>query len=138
VTSSLDPRPARFEQAVAALVLLIGFTFQVEMLIPVVTALLAVSGALGPRRAPIPRLYAAAVGDWLEPVDTRVDPHTVRLTVTIQTGVLLLASLLMFIGVGGLAWFIALVVVATAALNAATGSWIEARLYWRLAGRRRP
>jgi uncharacterized protein DUF4395 len=135
---SLDARPARFEQGVAALVLLIGFTFQVELLIPAVTALLAVSGALGPRRAPLPRLYAAAIGDWLEPTDTLVDPHTLRLTVTIQTGVLLLASLLVFLGVGGLAWFIALVVVATAALNAATGSWIEARLYWRLARRSRP
>ena len=82
--------------------------------------------------------YAAAIGDWHEPTDTLVDPHTVRLTLTIQTGVLLLASLLMFIGVGGLAWFIAVVVAATAAFNAATGSWIEARLYWRLVRRNRP
>jgi len=138
VATSLDSRPARFEQGVAAVVLLIGFTFQVELLIPAVTALLAVSGALGPRRAPLPRLYAAAIGDWLEPTDTLVDPHTVRLTLTIQTGLLLLASLLMFIGVGGLAWFIAVVVAATAAFNAATGSWIEARLYWRLVRRNRP
>jgi hypothetical protein len=138
VSRALDPRPSRFEQAVVALVLLIGFTFQIELLIPAVTVLLAVSGALGPRRAPLPRLFAAATADVIEPADTLVDPHIVRLTVTIQTGVLLVASLLMFLGVGGLAWFIALVVVVTSALDAATGTWIEARLYRRLARRNRP
>jgi hypothetical protein len=134
----MDPRPSRFEQGVVALLLLVGFTFQVELLIPAVTVLLAVSGALGPRRAPLPRLFAAATADVVEPADTLVDPHIVRLTVTIQTGVLFLASVLVLLGVGGLAWFIALVVVVTAALDAATGSWIEARLYRRLSGPRRP
>jgi Domain of unknown function (DUF4395) len=138
VARSVDPRPARFEQAVVALALLIGFTFQVELLIPAVTALLAVSGALGPVRAPLPRLFAAASAEWLEPADTLVDPQTPRLTVIVQTGVLLLASLLMFVGVGGLAWFLALVIVALAAFDAATGNWVEASLYWRLARRRRP
>jgi hypothetical protein len=139
VARSLDPRPSRFEQGVVAFILLVGFTFQLELLIPAVTALLAVSGALGPRRAPLPRLFAAAAAaDRLEPADTMADAQTVRLTVIVQTGVLLLASLLVFLGVGGLAWFIALVVVITSAFNAATGSWIEARVYWRLARRRRP
>ncbi len=107
----LDPRPLRFEQGVVALLLLVGFTFQLELHIPVVTVLLAVSGALGPRRAPLPM---------------------------VQTGVLVVASLLVFVGLAFLAWLIALAVVATAAFDAATGSWIEARLYWRLARRRRP
>lgn len=137
--SSLDPRPSRFEQGVVALLLLVGFTFQLELLIPAATVLLALSGALGPRRAPLPRLFeAAAAADRLEPTETMTDAHTVRLTVIVQTGVLLLASLLVFLGVGGLAWFLALVVVATSAFNAATGNWLEARLYWRLVRRRRP
>ena len=135
---SLDPRPSRFEQGLVAIVLLVGFTFQIEVLIPVVTALLAVSGALGSRRAPLPRLFAAVMGDRLEPAETLADAQTVRLTVTVQTGVLLVASLLMFLGVGGLAWFIALIIAATSAFNAATGSWVEAGVYWRLARRRRP
>lgn len=135
---SLDPRPSRFEQGLVAIVLLVGFTFQIEVLIPVVTALLAVSGALGSRRAPLLRLFAAVMGDRLEPAETLADAQTVRLTVTVQTGVLLVASLLMFLGVGGLAWFIALIIAATSAFNAATGSWVEAGVYWRLARRRRP
>ena len=55
-----DPRPLRFEQGVLALVLLIGFTFQANLLIPIVTAVVAVSGAMGPQRAPLCRAHAAA------------------------------------------------------------------------------
>jgi hypothetical protein len=134
----IDPRPLRFEQGVVALILLLAFTFQAELLIPAVTALLAVSGAVGPERAPIPRVFVAAVGDRLEPTDARADRQTLRLTVAVQTGVLLLASALVGLGVGGLAWRIALLVVVTAAIDSATGSWLEARLYWRVARRRRP
>jgi hypothetical protein len=123
---------------VVAFVLLAGFTFQFEVLIPSVTVLLAVSGALGPRQAPLSRLFAAAAGDWLEPPKELVDAHTLRLTVVVQTAVLLLASGLVFLGVGGLAWFLALLVVAAAIFDAVTGSWLEARLYWQLARRRRP
>ena len=83
-----DPRPLRFEQGVLALVLLIGFTFQAELLIPIVTAVLAVSGAVGPRRAPLPRLFSAVAGDRLEPPDTFVDRQTVRLAVLVQTSAL--------------------------------------------------
>ncbi|MFL6241591.1 MAG: DUF4395 family protein, partial [Acidimicrobiia bacterium] len=79
----------RFEQGVIALVLLIGFTFKAELLIPIVTAVLAVSGAVGPRRAPLPRLFSAVTGDRLEPPDAFVDRQTVRLSVLVQTSALL-------------------------------------------------
>ena len=134
----LDPRPLRFEQGVVAVVLLIGFTFRIELLIPVVTVVLALSGAVGPRRAPLPRRFSAVIGDPLEPADTFVDRQTVRLSVLVQTGVLLVASLFVFLDLDLLAWVFALAVVATAALDAATGSWVEAGLYWRVARRRRP
>jgi len=133
-----DPRPLRFEQGVLAFVLLVGFVFQAELLIPVVTIVLAISGAVGPRRAPLPRLFSAVVGDRLEPPDAFVDRQTVRLSVLVQTATLLVASALVFLGLGFLGWLIALAVVATAAYDAATGGWIEAGLYWRIARRRRP
>jgi Domain of unknown function (DUF4395) len=138
VANELDSRPSRFEQAAVAVVLLAGFVFQFELLIPVVTAVLALSGAVGPHRAPLPRLYAAATRNVVEPPDTLADSQTLRLTVVVQTGVLLLATAFVFLGLGGLAWFVALVVVASATFDAVTGSWIEARLYWQLARRSRP
>ena len=121
-----------------AVVLLIGFTFQVELLIPVVTVVLALSGAVGPGRAPLPRLFSAVIGNRLEPADMFVDRQTFRLSVLVQTGALVVASLFVFLGLGLLAWVIVLAVVATTALDAATGSWVEAGLYWRVARRRRP
>jgi hypothetical protein len=133
-----DPRPLRFEQAVLALALLIGFTFQLELLIPAVTAVLALSGAVGPRRAPLPRLVSAVVGDRLDPAEVLVDRQTVRVAVLVQIGVLVVASLFVFLDLDLFAWVLALAVVATAAFDAATGSWVEAGLYWRVARRRRP
>jgi Domain of unknown function (DUF4395) len=133
-----DPRPLRFEQAVVAVVLLIGFTFQLELLIPAVTAVLALSGAVGPRRAPLPRLFSAIVGERLEPAEVLVDRQTVRVAGMVQIGALLIASLFVFLDLDLLAWLFALAVVATAAYDAATGSWVEAGLYWRVARRRRP
>jgi hypothetical protein len=127
----------RFEQGVVAFVLLIGFVFRVELVIPAVTVVLAVSGAVGPRRAPLPQLFSAVLGDRLEPPDTFVDRQTVRLSMLVQTGALLVASLLVFLDLDFLAWFVALAVVATTALDAATGTWVEAALYWRVARRRR-
>ena len=134
----LDPRPLRFEQGAVAVALLVGFTFQLELLIPAVTVVLAVSGAVGPRRAALPRMFSAVLGDRLEPPDSLVDRQTVRLSVLVQTGALLVASLLVFLDLGFLGWIVALAVVGTTALDAATGSWVEATLYWRLARRRRP
>jgi hypothetical protein len=99
---------------------------------------LAVSGAVGPRRAPLPHLFSAVAGDRLEPPDVFVDRQTVRLSVLVQTAALLVASLLVFLGLGFLGWIIALAVVATAAYDAATGGWVEAGIYWRIARRRRP
>ena len=134
----VDPRPLRFEQGIVAFVLLVGFTFRLELLIPVMTAVLAVSGAVGPRRAPLPRLFAATVGGRLEHTDTLVDLQTARLSVTVQTGALAVASMFVFLDLGVLAWLIALTILVTAAIDAVTGSWLEARFYWRLARRRRP
>jgi hypothetical protein len=128
----------RFEQGVVAFALLIGFVFRIELVIPAVTVVLAVSGAVGPRRAPLPQLFSAVLGDRLEPPDTFVDRQTVRLSMLVQTGALLVASLLVFLDLDFLAWFVALAVVATTALDAATGTWVEAALYWRVARRRRP
>jgi len=86
----------------------------------------------------LPRLFSAVAGDRLEPPETLVDRQTIRLSVLVQTGALLIASLFVFVGLDLLAWVVALAVVATAALDAATGSWVEAGLYWRVARRRRP
>jgi hypothetical protein len=133
-----DARPLRFEQGVVALVLLIGFVFQAELLIPVVTVVLAVSGAVGPRRAPLPPVLGGGRPLARAASDTFVDRQTVRLSVLVQTAALLVASALVFLGLGFLGWIIALAVVATAAYDAATGGWIEAGLYWRIARRRLP
>jgi Domain of unknown function (DUF4395) len=135
---AVDPRPLRFEQGLVALLLLGGFAFQAELMIPITTVLLAISGAVGPEREPLAQLLAFGMTDRMRPASELVDAQTLRLAIIVQTAILLVASLIGFIGVEPLAWLLALAVAAVAVYDATTGSWTLARLYWRFARRRRP
>jgi hypothetical protein len=133
----VDPRPLRFEQGVMALLLLAGFAFRAELVIPITTVLLAISGAVGPEREPIAKFFAIGVTERLGPPAELADAQTLRLAILVQTGVLLVASLIGFLGLETLAWLVALVVAGGALYDATTGTWTGARLYWRFVRRRR-
>jgi Domain of unknown function (DUF4395) len=134
---AVDPRPLRFEQGLVALLLLGGFAFRAELVIPITTVLLAISGAVGPEREPLAQLLAFGMTDRMRPASELVDAQTLRLAIIVQTGILLVASLIGFIGLEPLAWLLALAVAAAAVYDATTGSWTLARLYWRFVRRRR-
>jgi hypothetical protein len=134
----VDPRPLRFEQGLMGVLLLGGFAFSVELVIPIATVLLAISGAVGPEREPLARFFAFGVTDHLRPPAELVDAQTLRLAIFVETGVLLTATLVGFLGLEPIAWLLALIVTAAAIYGATTGTWIAAQLYWRLARRSRP
>ena len=135
---SVDPRPLRFEQGLMAVLLLAGFAFGVELVIAVATVLSAISGAVGPEREPLARFFALGVTDHMGPPAELADAQTLRLAIIVQTGVLLAATLIGFLGLEPLAWLLALLVTAAAIYDATTGTWIAAHLYWRVARRSRP
>lgn len=133
----VDPRPLRFEQALIALLLLGGFAFGAELVIPIATVLLAISGAVGPEREPVAKFFAVGVTDRFRPPSERMDAQTLRLAILVQTGVLLVATLIGFVGLEPIAWLLALLVAGVALYDATTGSWTMARAYWRLVRRGR-
>ena len=135
---AIDPRPLRFEQGIVAVLLLAGFAFRAELVIPITTVLLAISGAVGPEREPISRLLATGLSEHARPPTELVDRQTLRLAMLIETGFLLVAALIGFTGLEPLAWLVALVVAAVAIYDATTGAWILPRLYWRFVRRNRP
>jgi hypothetical protein len=136
--AKIDPRPLRLEQAIVGVLLLAGFAFRAELVIPITTVLLAISGAIGPEREPIARLLATGLTERAHLPPELVDRQTLRLAVLVETALLLVASLVGFIGLEPLAWLVALTVAALALYDATTGAWISARLYWRFARRNRP
>lgn len=121
-----------------ALLLLAGFAFRAELVIPITTVLLAISGAIGPEREPVAKFFAIGLTERMRPPAELVDAQTLRLSIIVQTGVLLLASLIGFIGLEPLAWLLALLVAGGALYDATTGTWTGARLYWRFVRRNHP
>ena len=136
---AIDPRPLRFEQGMIAVLLLAGFAFQAELVIPITTVLLAISGAVGPEREPAGTATSrSGVTDQLRPPCELVDRQTLRLAILVETGLCSSPRSSASLGLEPVAWLVALVVTAVAIYDATTGTWIAPHLYWRFARRNRP
>jgi MFS family permease len=138
VDGLIDSRGPRLGQAAVAVVLVTGFVFSWTVLIPLVALVTLAAALAGPERDPVTRLLT---GDWAARVwrrpSTPEDPRALRLTSVLETGVLLLASLLVAAGVSSLAWVLALAVALAAALMAVTGVCLGCELYEKLQKNRR-
>jgi len=112
--------------------------FSISVLIPLMMIVTAAAAVAGPERDPVSRLLA---GGWAARVrrrpTTMEDPRALRLTSVLETGVLLVASLIVAAGVSSLAWVLALAVALAAALMAVTGVCLGCELYDKLQRNRR-
>jgi hypothetical protein len=138
VDGLIDSRGPRLGQAAVAVALVTGFVFSLTVLIPLTAVVTAAAAVAGPARDPVSRLLA---GGWAARVrrrpSTMEDPRALRLTSTLETAVLLLASLIVAAGVSSVAWVLALAVALAAALMAVTGVCLGCELYDRLQRNRR-
>jgi hypothetical protein len=133
----IDPRGPRFNQSVLAVALLGGFLFDWRPVVPLFALVLLAGAALGPRYGPFLALYAKVIRPRLSPPSELEDPRPPRFASSV--GVLFLgAGTLAFVaGHSGVAWGLALIVAALAALSATTGICVGCEIYL-LAARRRP
>ncbi len=132
----IDPRGPRFNQAVLATGLLVGFLLDLEAVVPVFAAVLFLGAALGPRYGPFLRLYAEVIKPRLAPPAELEDPRPPRFAATVGALFLLAATISFAAGASGLGWALTLVVAALAALAATTGVCLGCEVYL-LAVRRR-
>ncbi len=132
----IDPRGPRFNQAVVATALLVGYLADWRLVVPLVGVVLLLGAAFGPRYGPFLRLYAEVVRPRLGPPAELEDPRPPRFAAAV--GVLFLAASATAFAVGapGLGWALALVVAALAGLAAATGICVGCELYLAVARRR--
>ena len=128
----VDERRLRFERGLAAVLLLAGYVWRRDLVIPVVAIGVAIpllpGSALRPFAVPFDRL----VGPRLEPTRRTVGASRVHLGDLFVAGALAIASALLVVTLGIVARNIALVVAAILALEAASGisvgAWIMKRL----------
>lgn len=133
----IDPRGPRFNQSVLAVALLSGFLFDWRPVVPLFALVLGLGAALGPRYGPFLALYARVIKPRLAPPRQLEDPRPPRFAAAVGVGFLVAATLAFAAGAPGVAWALALVVAALAALAAVTGLCVGCEVYLLIA-RRRP
>ena len=129
--SPVDARRARFEQGVVAVSILAGFVFRVPLVLPFVAAVLAAGVAFGSQANVLHRLFDAALAPRLGPPVHVDDPDETRFADLLAAALLGLASLLLLVDLGGIAWILALVQAVASALRATAGIHVGASLYAR-------
>lgn len=132
----IDPRGPRFNQAVLAAVLLVGFLLDVPAVAPVFAVVLFLGAAFGPRYGPFLRLYAEVVKPRLAPPSELEDPRPPRFAATIGVLFLTAATVAFAAGASGVGWGLALIVAVLAGLAAVTGICVGCEVYLLLARRR--
>jgi hypothetical protein len=121
---AVDARIGRAQQGATAVVLLAGFVFHLDLLVPVWTLVLLVDLVAGPRSGPVGRLFHLVGGRRLSP-PRRVHPASrVRSNALPEVVILLVASLIQVLGIGLLSWIVTLAVAAAAAYSAATDTCV--------------
>lgn len=134
----VDRTALKVNQAAIITLLLIAFIGNLAWLVALVAAVMVV-GTINPQLALFQRLYHAVLkpAGWLKP-DLHAEeaaPH--RFAQGLGGGVLVVATLALFAGLGLLGWALTLVVIALAAINLCFGFCAGCFVYFQLARLRR-
>ena len=132
----IDPRGPRFNQAVIAAMLLVGFLLDWRPIVPAVAFVLALGAVLGPRFGPFLALYAHVVRPRLPPPAELEDPRPPRFAATLGVVVLAASTVAFLAGAAAVGWVLALLVALLAGLAASTGICVGCEIYLFLARRR--
>jgi len=131
----IDPRGPRFNQAVLATALVLGFLADWRPVVPLFALVLLVGAALGPRYGPFLAVYAKLIRPRLGPPSVLEDPRPPRFAASVGVACLTTATLAFLAGSAIVGWALALVVAALAALSATTGVCVGCEIYLLLTRR---
>ena len=118
---AVDARADRAVQGAIAIFLLTAFVFHQAWVTPVLTVLVAFGAAFGPAGNPFHRLFSGVVAPRISAPTRREAASTVRAQDALAAGLLAFATVWVLIGLGGIAWVIALVEAGVAVVAATTG-----------------
>lgn len=133
----VDARSVRFERVAVAVLLLGGYVFGIIWVIPGLATVLAVGLGFGVRGNLFVRLFQGVAEGRLRPATAMEAAATMRFSELFGVAALSVATLLIVVGLGGLAWVVALIEAGICALHATTGLSVEGAVRDRLLGLRR-
>jgi len=131
----IDPRGPRFNQAVLATALVLGFLADWRPVVPLFALVLLAGASLGPRYGPFLALYAKVVRPRLGPPSELEDPRPPRFASAVGVAFLAAGALALLAGSTVVGWGLALIVAALAALSATTGVCVGCEVYLLLTRR---
>jgi hypothetical protein len=134
----VDARSVRFELAAMTVLLLGGYVFGIVYVIPGLAVVLAVALGVGPRGNLFRRLFEGLTSSRLKPPTALEPADAVRFSELFGLAMVSVATLLWIVGLGPVAWLVALIESGICALHATTGLSVEAAVRDRLIGKRRP
>ncbi len=108
-------------QGAVAVITLGAFVFHLQWVIPILLVLLAAGALLGPAGNPFHRLFAGLVAPRLAPARAMERATTIKAQDVLATALLGVATLLILVGLGGVAWVVTLAEAGVAAVAATTG-----------------
>jgi len=133
----VDARSVRFELGALTVLLLGGYVFGIIYVIPGLAAVLAVALGVGREGNLFRRLFEGLANSRLKPPTAMEPAGVVRFSELFGLTMLSVATLFWIVGLGPLAWLVALIEAGICALHATTGLSVEAAVRDRLLGKRR-
>lgn len=134
---TVDVNVPRFNQGMVAVLTAAAFVFQLEWLVGVTFAVLALSWLGGPALALFTQIYTKLVRPIVQPdgpveFEPAAPPRFAQLVGTLFLGA---ASIALALGAGAVGWTLTLIVTALAALAAATRICVGCIVYERAVAR---
>ncbi|HEY5014145.1 MAG TPA: DUF4395 family protein [Acidimicrobiia bacterium] len=133
----VDARSVRFELGAMTVLLLGGYVFGIIYVVPGLAAVLGVALGVGPKGNLFRRLFEGVANRRLKPPTVTEPAGVVRFSELFGLTMLSVATLFWIVGLGPLAWLVALIEAGICALQATTGLSVEAAVRDRLLGKRR-
>lgn len=125
----IDPRGPRTNQAVLALVLLVGLLTDQRWVVPLFAVVLFLGAAFGPKWGPVLRAYQVLIRPRLAPPTVLEDPRPPRFAATVGVLFLVASTVAFLLGATGWGWALAAIVAALAGLAAVTGLCVGCEMY---------
>jgi len=128
----VDPRGARFNEGVAAGILLLAFVVNQPLVIPALATVLIAGMLLGPRMGPFLAFYAQVIGPRLEPPAQLEDPRPMRCADAFAALLLVLSTAAFVAGNVDVGWSLALLTAVVTGLSAAETLCLGCGIYHAL------
>ena len=132
----LDTLQLRWERSIAAILLISGYVWKRDLVIPAVAVVVTVSLVTAWGLRPFGAPYESFIKAKIRKPSTQMSMSAVRTDDLMVSASLLLTSLILAMGFNGIAQLLSLLISGALIIEAAAGVWLSAPVWKKLRSRR--